>query len=195
MSSIKYRPEIDGLRAIAVLSVMIFHLNEHWLPGGFLGVDIFFVISGFLITGIILTEIQQDRFSFKQFYARRIKRIYPAFITVMALVSLCASAIFIYQDFNQLRKTIELATLFSSNFYLGFRQGYFDLSANENPILHIWSLAVEEQYYLVFPLLLIGCYKKLRQIKPLFYITLGLFFYPIANFFYPSEYLSKNWSA
>ncbi|WP_143931432.1 acyltransferase family protein, partial [Rodentibacter pneumotropicus] len=165
MMSIKYRPEIDGLRAIAVISVIIFHLNETWLPGGFLGVDIFFVISGFLITSIILREAEENRFTFKNFYTRRIKRIYPAFITVMALVSFVASAIFIYKDFNQLRKTIELATVFSSNFHLGLTQGYFDLSANENPVLHIWSLAVEEQYYLIFPLLLIFPYKKLRNIK------------------------------
>ena len=187
MSSIKYRPEIDGLRAIAVISVIIYHLNENWLPGGFLGVDIFFVISGFLITGIIITEIQQNSFSFKQFYTRRIKRIYPAFITVIALVSFIASAIFIYNDFNQLRKTIELATIFLSNFYLGLTQGYFDLSANENPVLHIWSLAVEEQYYLIFPLILILAYKKFREIKALFAITLVLFFILLATSFIPAN--------
>lgn len=187
MSSIKYRAEIDGLRAIAVISVIIYHLNENWLPGGFLGVDIFFVISGFLITGIIITEIQQNSFSFKQFYIRRIKRIYPAFITVIALVSFIASAIFIYNDFNQLRKTIELATIFLSNFYLGLTQGYFDLSANENPVLHIWSLAVEEQYYLIFPLILILAYKKFREIKALFSITLVLFFILLATSFIPAN--------
>ena len=187
MSSIKYRPEIDGLRAIAVISVIIYHLNENWLPGGFLGVDIFFVISGFLITGIIITEIQQNSFSFKQFYTRRIKRIYPAFITVIALVSFIASAIFIYNDFNQLRKTIELATIFLSNFYLGLTQGYFDLSANENPVLHIWSLAVEEQYYLIFPLILILAYKNFREIKALFAITLVLFFILLATSFIPAN--------
>lgn len=187
MSSIKYRPEIDGLRAIAVISVIIYHLNENWLPGGFLGVDIFFVISGFLITGIIIKEIQQNAFSFKQFYTRRIKRIYPAFITVIALVSFIASAIFIYNDFNQLRKTIELATIFLSNFYLGLTQGYFDLSANENPVLHIWSLAVEEQYYLIFPLILILAYKKFREIKVLLIITLILFFILLATSFIPAN--------
>ena len=191
MSSIKYRPEIDGLRAIAVISVIIYHLNESWLSGGFLGVDIFFVISGFLITGIIITEIQQNSFSFKQFYTRRIKRIYPAFITVMALVSLIASAIFIYNDFNQLRKTIELATAFLSNFYLGLTQGYFDLSANENPVLHIWSLAVEEQYYLIFPLILILAYKKFREIKVLFIITLILFFILLATSFIPANFYKE----
>ena len=191
MSSIKYRPEIDGLRAIAVISVIIYHLNENWLSGGFLGVDIFFVISGFLITGIIITEIQQNSFSFKQFYTRRIKRIYPAFITVMALVSFIASAIFIYNDFNQLRKTIELATAFLSNFYLGLTQGYFDLSANENPVLHIWSLAVEEQYYLIFPLILILAYKKFREIKVLFIITLILFFILLTTSFIPANFYKE----
>ncbi|EOX4866044.1 acyltransferase family protein [Haemophilus influenzae] len=191
MSSIKYRPEIDGLRAIAVISVIIYHLNESWLSGGFLGVDIFFVISGFLITGIIITEIQQNSFSFKQFYTRRIKRIYPAFITVMALVSFVASAIFIYNDFNQLRKTIELATAFLSNFYLGLTQGYFDLSANENPVLHIWSLAVEEQYYLIFPLILILAYKKFREIKVLFIITLILFFILLTTSFIPAYFYKE----
>ena len=191
MSSIKYRPEIDGLRAIAVISVIIYHLNENWLSGGFLGVDIFFVISGFLITGIIITEIQQNSFSFKQFYTRRIKRIYPAFITVMALVSLIASAIFIYKDFDQLRKTIELATAFLSNFYLGLTQGYFDLNANENPVLHIWSLAVEEQYYLIFPLILILAYKKFREIKALFIITLILFFILLATSFIPANFYKE----
>lgn len=191
MSSIKYRPEIDGLRAIAVISVIIYHLNENWLSGGFLGVDIFFVISGFLITGIIIKEIQQNSFSLKQFYTRRIKRIYPAFITVMALVSFIASVIFIYNDFNQLRKTIELATAFLSNFYLGLTQGYFDLSANENPVLHIWSLAVEEQYYLIFPLILILAYKKFREIKVLFIITLILFFILLATSFIPANFYKE----
>lgn len=191
MSSIKYRPEIDGLRAIAVISVIIYHLNENWLSGGFLGVDIFFVISGFLITGIIITEIQQNSFSFKQFYTRRIKRIYPAFITAMALVSFTASAIFIYNDFNKLRKTIELAIAFLSNFYLGLTQGYFDLSANENPVLHIWSLAVEEQYYLIFPLILILAYKKFREIKVLFIITLILFFILLATSFVSANFYKE----
>ncbi|HHV6287082.1 TPA: acyltransferase family protein [Haemophilus influenzae] len=191
MSSIKYRPEIDGLRAIAVISVIIYHLNENWLSGGFLGVDIFFVISGFLITGIIITEIQQNSFSFKQFYTRRIKRIYPAFITAMALVSFIASVIFIYNDFNKLRKTIELAIAFLSNFYLGLTQGYFDLSANENPVLHIWSLAVEEQYYLIFPLILILAYKKFREIKVLFIITLILFFILLATSFVSANFYKE----
>ncbi|HHF3441830.1 TPA: acyltransferase family protein, partial [Haemophilus influenzae] len=127
----------------------------------------------------------------KQFYTRRIKRIYPAFITVMALVSFIASVIFIYNDFNKLRKTIELAIAFLSNFYLGLTQGYFDLSANENPVLHIWSLAVEEQYYLIFPLILILAYKKFREIKVLFIITLILFFILLATSFVSANFYKE----
>lgn len=188
MQAVRYRPEIDGLRAVAVLSVIIFHLNNRWLPGGFLGVDIFFVISGFLITNIILSEIQNGSFSFRDFYTRRIKRIYPAFIAAVSLASVIASQIFLYEDFNQMRKTIELSTVFLSNIYLGFRLGYFDLSADENPVLHIWSLAVEEQYYLLYPLLLIFCYKKTKSLRVLRNISIILFLILTASSFLPAGF-------
>lgn len=169
MANLTYRPEIDGLRAIAVLSVMIFHLNPQWLPGGFLGVDIFFVISGFLITKIITTEIEQGTFSFASFYNRRIKRIYPVFVLVLALASIFGFLFFLRYYAESLRKTIELAVVFLSNFYLSHKQGYFDLSVNQNPIVHIWSLAVEEQYYIFFPILLALAYKKKKKQKSFFY--------------------------
>lgn len=188
MQAVRYRPEIDGLRAVAVLSVIIFHLNNRWLPGGFLGVDIFFVISGFLITGIILAEIRDGSFSFRDFYTRRIKRIYPAFIAAVSLASVIASQIFLYEDFNQMRKTVELSAVFLSNIYLGFQQGYFDLSANENPVLHIWSLAVEEQYYLLYPLLLIFCCKKTKSLRVLRNISIILFLILTASSFLPSGF-------
>ncbi|WP_215215717.1 acyltransferase family protein [Neisseria gonorrhoeae] len=188
MQAVRYRPEIDGLRAVAVLSVIIFHLNNRWLPGGFLGVDIFFVISGFLITNIILSEIQNGSFSFRDFYTRRIKRIYPAFIAAVSLASVIASQIFLYEDFNQMRKTIELSTVFLSNIYLGFRLGYFDLSADENPVLHIWSLAVEEQYYLLYPLLLIFCCKKTKSLRALRHISIILFLILTATSFLPAGF-------
>ncbi|QPB42069.1 acyltransferase family protein [Rodentibacter haemolyticus] len=174
MSKITYRPDIDGLRALAVLAVIIFHLNENWLPGGFLGVDIFFVISGYLITQIITQEMYHNQFSFREFYKRRIKRIYPVFALTMAIALVIASAIFVYNDFNQLRKTIELSTIFFSNFYLANTQGYFDLNASENPVLHIWSLSVEEQYYLFFPVLLYWLIRRGIGISRLFIITLFL---------------------
>lgn len=188
MQAVRYRPEIDGLRAVAVLSVIIFHLNNRWLPGGFLGVDIFFVISGFLITGIILSEIQNGSFSFRGFYTRRIKRIYPAFIAAVSLASVIASQIFLYEDFNQMRKTVELSAVFLSNIYLGFQQGYFDLSADENPVLHIWSLAVEEQYYLLYPLLLIFCCKKTKSLRVLCHISIILFLILTASSFLPAAF-------
>ncbi len=141
-NKLSYRPEVDGLRALAVLSVFVYHLNENWLAGGFLGVDIFFVISGFLITRIITTEMVEGKFEFKTFYNRRIKRIYPVFILTLFIASIFSSLVFIRSEGELLRKTIELAVGFVSNFYLSNRQGYFDLAANENPILHIWSLAV-----------------------------------------------------
>lgn len=191
MRHLAYRPEIDGLRALAIISVLIFHLNSNWLPGGFLGVDIFFVISGFLITKIITNEILDNRFSYKNFYNRRIKRIYPVFILVMAMVSIFASLIFLRHEAEQLRKTIELATVFFSNFYLAHRQGYFDLSANENPVLHIWSLAVEEQYYLLFPILLTLAYKKWKNKQTFLYVIIGLFVLFTASSFIPSEAYSK----
>ncbi|EMT1430023.1 acyltransferase [Neisseria gonorrhoeae] len=192
MQAVRYRPEIDGLRAVAVLSVIIFHLNNRWLPGGFLGVDIFFVISGFLITGIILSEIQNGSFSFRDFYTRRIKRIYPAFIAAVSLASVIASQIFLYEDFNQMRKTIELSTVFLSNIYLGFRLGYFDLSADENPVLHIWSLAVEEQYYLLYPLLLIFCCKKTKSLRALRHISIILFLILTATSLFAGRVLYRH---
>lgn len=170
-----YRPEIDGLRALAVISVIIYHLFPHYLPGGFLGVDIFFVISGYLITKIITVEMSQGNFSFQRFYQRRIKRIFPVFILVMALASLFGSLFFIRSEGELQRKGIELGILSFANFFLANRQGYWDLAANENPILHIWSLSVEEQYYLIFPLLLFWLYRRQRSEKAFLNLTLVLF--------------------
>ncbi len=191
INQLNYRPEIDGLRALAVLSVFIFHLNSSWLPGGFLGVDIFFVISGFLITSIITTQITNGHFSFKEFYKRRIKRIYPIFIVTLFLASLFSTFFFMDDESELLRKTIELATVFFSNFYLAHRQGYWDLSSSENPILHIWSLAVEEQYYLFFPIVLYFVYKKFKNKSSLLNISLILFIFFICSTFIPEQSYQK----
>lgn len=192
MANLTYRPEIDGLRAIAVLSVMIFHLNPQWLPGGFLGVDIFFVISGFLITKIITTEIEQGTFSFASFYNRRIKRIYPVFVLVLALASIFSFLFFLRYYAESLRKTIELAVVFFSNFYLSHKQGYFDLSVNQNPIVHIWSLAVEEQYYIFFPILLALAYKKRKNRKVFSTTVISLFIFFLATTFIPHNIYTDN---
>ncbi|OPH36221.1 acyltransferase [Moraxella lacunata] len=149
-----YRPDIDGLRALAVLSVVAFHINENWLSGGFLGVDIFFVISGFLITSIIYREINEGKFSFQNFYIRRIRRILPVFFFVM-IVGLCFGwYIFLKQDYLGLLKSAIASTAFMANFYFARQSGYFDISNHEKPLLHIWSLSIEEQFYFIFPVIL-----------------------------------------
>lgn len=156
MSSSKYRADIDGLRAVAVLSVAIFHLQASWLPSGFLGVDIFFVISGFLITSIIYREIDLGCFSFKDFYLRRIKRILPVFFVVLFSTLLVGFFLMPWEwSFVDLKKSALASTLFAANLYFMRSGGYFDPSLEDKPLLHIWSLSVEEQFYFVFPILLI----------------------------------------
>ncbi len=163
MSAIPYRTSIDGLRAFAILSVFIFHLNREWLPGGFVGVDVFFVISGFLITSIIYQECKEKRFSLSRFYQRRIARIFPAFFVVALVTLAAASKIYSPQDFASAGANLAAAALSVSNLKSMLQGGYFQLSDDALPYLHYWSLAVEEQYYLLFPLFFIGIFKFLRR--------------------------------
>uniref|UniRef100_UPI001178B8C1 acyltransferase family protein n=1 Tax=Basilea psittacipulmonis TaxID=1472345 RepID=UPI001178B8C1 len=172
---IKYRPEIDGLRAIAVLSVFIFHLNSNWLPGGFLGVDVFFVVSGFLITQIIIEHLLQGKFSFSDFYARRIKRIYPMSLLIVLLVLIATYFLFDKDDFIRVKKTSDYTYQFLTNFYLSKKTGYFDLDSHSNPYLHYWSLAIEEQFYFLFPFLIVIAYKLFKTTKYLLWLCLFLF--------------------
>ncbi|WP_316227613.1 acyltransferase family protein [Bradyrhizobium sp. SZCCHNR3015] len=149
-----YRPDIDGLRGIAVLSVVIFHAFPGALRSGFVGVDIFFVISGFLITSIIINGIAKDRFSFATFYARRIKRIFPALAVVLA-VSLAAGAfILLPDDYRLLGKHTVAGAAFVSNVALWQEANYFDVAADTKILLHLWSLGIEEQFYLLWPALI-----------------------------------------
>ncbi|KWA71732.1 acetylase [Burkholderia ubonensis] len=149
-----YRPDIDGLRAVAVLAVVIFHAFPSALSGGFVGVDLFFVISGYLITGILLADLGTDRFAFRHFYARRIRRIFPA-LAVVLLATYALGWFSLYGDeFRGLARHIVAATGFVSNWALWTEAGYFDQAAEAKPLLHLWSLGVEEQFYIVWPLLL-----------------------------------------
>jgi peptidoglycan/LPS O-acetylase OafA/YrhL len=149
-----YRSDIDGLRAFAVISVLIFHAFPSLIPGGFVGVDVFFVISGFLISGIIFKELDAGSFSFANFYARRVKRIFPALITVL-ISSYAFGWFFLFnEDFRRLGSHIFRATLFLSNFILWREAGYFDNAAETKPLLHLWSLGIEEQFYIVWPVIL-----------------------------------------
>lgn len=154
--AIKYRKEIDGLRAISVLSVVFYHFKLGPFSGGFVGVDVFFVISGYLITSIISKEIGEDRFSFSAFYKRRALRLLPAFFAV-ALASLLAGFILLLpKEFVSLAWQVLYSTLGAANFYFLFASGgYFDRSTDLMPMLHMWSLAVEEQFYLIWPAILI----------------------------------------
>ncbi|ACI93004.1 acyltransferase 3 [Afipia carboxidovorans OM5] len=152
--SLPYRRDVDGLRAIAVLFVIGFHYFPSAFPGGFVGVDVFFVISGFLITGLIRQDIAADRFSIAQFYGRRIRRIFPALILVL-LVALGMGFLFMLPDaFRTLGLNVAASAGFVANIALWLQQDYFAQSAEFNPLLHIWSLGVEEQFYLVWPLIL-----------------------------------------
>lgn len=150
-----YRREIDGLRALAVVPVILFHAGFDAFSGGFVGVDVFFVISGYLITTIILTELQQGRFSIVNFYERRARRILPALFVVMAACLILGYLWLMPDEFKNLGQSLVATSLFSNNILLGFTSDYWDLASEFKPLLHTWSLGVEEQYYIVVPLLLI----------------------------------------
>ena len=156
----KYRPDIDGLRGIAILSVVIYHTFPQILNGGFIGVDIFFVISGYLITSIITSNLNQATFSFIDFYCRRVARIFPSLIVVLIFSYGCGWLIFSAAEFSQLGKHIASGAGFISNLVLLQEVGYFDNSAETKALLHLWSLAVEEQFYLFSPLIFWLCRKR-----------------------------------
>ena len=155
-----YRPEVDGLRAVAVIPVVLFHGGFSWFSGGYVGVDVFFVISGYLITSIILFELSQTRFSIAAFYERRARRILPALFFVMLACLPFAWWWMTPHHLKSFAQSLVAASLFAPNVYFYLKSGYFDADADEKPLLHTWSLGVEEQYYIVFPLLLILCLKR-----------------------------------
>jgi peptidoglycan/LPS O-acetylase OafA/YrhL len=149
--SLRYRHDIDGLRAIAVILVLLYHFEVQILSGGFVGVDIFFVISGFLITLLITTELAQNKFSFKKFWTRRIKRLLPASLIMMTSVFVVFSMVYPSSLFQDVGKSIVAQLFFSSNMYFWSGSGYFEVDSSLKPLLHTWSLSVEEQFYLIFP--------------------------------------------
>lgn len=149
-----YRPYIDGLRAIAVMSVVIHHAFPGYLTSGFVGVDVFFVISGYLISSILFKDISNGNLSFKNFYSKRIKRIFPALITVLVFCIVFGWFFLLPQEYKVLGKHILSSAVFIQNFTLAGEVGYFADSANLKPLLHLWSLGIEEQFYIVFPLFL-----------------------------------------
>ncbi|MBK5526862.1 acyltransferase [Pseudomonas sp. TH08] len=157
------RRDIDGLRALAVLPVVLFHFGFSTFSGGFVGVDVFFVISGFLITGILFREISAQRFSFIDFWARRARRIIPALTVVMVVTLALGWLLLTAKDYSELGRTVRYQSLFISNILFMREDGYFQPASDLKPLLHTWSLAVEEQYYIFFPLLMAVLVRYVRH--------------------------------
>lgn len=173
---IRYRDDIDGLRAVAALLVVAFHCGfAKFVPGGFVGVDIFFVISGYLITGIVHGEVQAERFSLWQFYERRVRRIFPALIAVYVAVLSASFVLLFPSETAQQARNAAASILFVSNVYFYLGTDYFDSASRFNALLHTWSISVEEQYYLFFPPLLALAHRRFRAAtKPLIAVVLAV---------------------
>ena len=154
-----YRGDIEGLRAVAVIPVLLFHFGLTGFTGGYVGVDIFFVISGYLISTILLREIKNNQFSVFGFYDRRVRRIFPALVFVVGITTVFSYFFLLPREFQDYGQSLLATSLFSSNFLFWMEAGYFDAESHSKPLLHTWSLAVEEQYYLFYPLLLAFAYR------------------------------------
>ena len=196
---ISYQKYIDGLRGFAISLVIFYHyFSEFFLKktinGGFIGVDIFFVISGFLISSIIFKSLEQNSFSFIDFYSRRIKRIFPALIVVLFFSLICGFFVFLSEEFKQLGKHVFGSSIFISNYIYLFESGYFDIAGIAKPLLHLWSLAIEEQYYLIWPLILWVTYRLRLNfvfvILSLFIASFGLNLFYLSDSSIKSFYLS-----
>ena len=170
----EYREDIDWLRAIAVLAVVAFHFEVPAVFGGFAGVDIFFVISGYLITGIIWSEIASGGFSFARFYERRVRRLLPALYVMVALTAIPSFHFLLTSERAEFLRSAAAVVTFTSNFFFWFQTGYFDHAAVEKPLLHTWSLAVEEQFYLALPLMLWGLARAARGRRLALPVMLGV---------------------
>lgn len=169
-----YREDIDGLRAIAVLAVVFYHAGLKYFSGGYVGVDVFFVISGFLITGIIVREIREGKFTIAGFYERRIRRIYPAVFALIAFVLIASAYLYGSQDFTSISRSAAANTIFLSNMLFWRESGYFEAPSTLKPLLHTWSLSVEEQFYIFFPLLMILIARFFRSRFSLIIFVLAL---------------------
>jgi len=186
----QFRNDINGLRAIAVIAVLLFHFNASWMPGGFAGVDVFFVISGFLMTGIIFRGIEQENFSLLKFYVARANRIIPA-LAALCLVLLVFGWFYLTPlDYKSLGKHVGSSIGFFSNIIYWGESGYFDASSHEKWLLHTWSLSVEWQFYIIYPLILVAMHKfmplKTMKVTVLLGTVLGFIFCVIATYKWPN---------
>lgn len=185
MSSLVYRRDIDGLRAVAVIAVVLFHFGVPGCSGGFVGVDVFFVISGYLITSIIWRQREAGRFSFVEFWARRARRILPALFVLLMAVLVAGWFLMAPKDYEELGRSVRYQVMFASNLLFMRQEGYFDAASDLKPLLHTWSLAVEEQFYIVFPLILTLLSSRFRHWRmalfSLLLISFGLSVWAVAH--------------
>ena len=190
----RYRPDIDGLRAISILLVLGFHAFPDHIRGGFVGVDVFFVISGFLISGIVFTELDAGVFSLTTFYMRRARRIFPALIVVLIFILTVGWLVLFPSDLIMLGHQVMASAAFVANIFFWYQSGYFNPQANSYPLLHLWSLGVEEQFYIAWPLMAIVLWRWRRRLVPavaiigLISLTINIVFveHRVAVFYFPA---------
>ena len=173
-SNLDYRPEIDGLRTIAVLLVVIYHGFPDILKGGFLGVDIFFVLSGYLITGIISKDVESQTFRLHFFYLNRLRRIFPSLIIVLTTILCVGWFILRSEEYAQLGHEALAGSLFYSNFYYLSQDNYFHIASELKPFLHLWSLSIEEQFYMFYPIIFLVFSKLFKKNKFRLFATTAL---------------------
>ena len=183
------RTDIDTLRGISVISVIIFHINNSLFPNGYLGVDLFFVISGYVIAKSIISSLKNGTFSFHKFYLKRIRRILPALLIVLSVSLILAAIILLTADLKRFTESLIASLGFVSNFYFWLTGGYFSTNDQLKPILHLWSLSVEEQFYLFFPIFLFLLYKFFNQLK---YYIIGIISVSIISFFLNFYFISHS---
>ncbi len=174
----EYRNDIQGLRALAVIAIFIFHLNPAWLSGGYIGVDIFFVISGFLMAAILLNKVESDNFSFLKFYLARLKRIVPAYYFMLLVTTVAAVFIFLGSDIYSYKRELMHAVIFNSNYCYAKMASYFGTQLRQNPLVHTWTIAIEMKFYFLLPILLFLTKRK-YLLRVLFILTITLLSYSI----------------
>ena len=181
-SSIKYRPDINGLRALAVSAVVLYHTFPLLIKKGFLGVDVFFVISGYLISKIIISELYDNSFSFVNFYIKRVNRIFPSLFFVLFFCFVFGWIALLPDEYKQLGQHIKSGAIFTSNFLLLNEVGYFDKSADLKPLLHLWSLSIEEQFYVFLPIFFYFVWRiKFNFLWAILFILSASFYLNIKN--------------
>jgi peptidoglycan/LPS O-acetylase OafA/YrhL len=186
MKYITYREDIDALRGLAVLLVVFYHAFPELLPGGFIGVDVFFVISGYLITSIIIFSINNNDFSLKEFYARRARRLFPALVTVLLFALGFGWLVLFPEEYQQLGSHVTRSVIFLLNFRLINEINYFDVESHYKPLLNLWTLSIEEQYYLLWPLLILFFFKIKKS--PNYFLVLVFIISFSINVYFAEDY-------